>query len=59
MNYEKGDGERLTYGVSEAREKIGLSRNSFYKAVNDGQIPSLRIGKKILIPKKPFDALFG
>ena len=59
MNYEKGDGERLTYGVAEAREKIGLSRNSFYKAVNDGQIPSLRIGKKILIPKKPFDALFG
>jgi excisionase family DNA binding protein len=50
--------EKLTYDVKEAMEKIGLGRNAFYEAVKRGDIPSRRIGGKILIPKKAFDALF-
>jgi len=59
MSNEKSEAERLTYEVTEARDRIGLSRNAFYKAVSVGEIPSVRIGGKILIPKKPFDALFS
>lgn len=47
------------YSVSEARALVPLSRNAFYGAVKAGSIPSVRIGGKILIPKIPFDRLFG
>jgi len=50
--------EKFAYTPKEAMEKIGGSRNWFYEAVKRGEIPCVRIGKKILIPKKPFDAMF-
>ena len=51
--------ERLTYTTQEAMEKITVSRNWFYGAVKRGDIPSIKIGRKILIPKKAFDELFN
>lgn len=42
--------ERLTYGVKEAAELLGLSKNSAYQACLKGEIPHLKIGKRILIP---------
>ena len=59
MSNKKSEAEQLTYEVTEARDKIGLSRNAFYKAVSVGEIPSVRIGGKILIPKRPFDKMLG
>ena len=41
---------RLVLTVEEARNLLGLSRGSMYEAVRRGQIPSLRIGRRILIP---------
>ena len=49
---------KVTYTAREAMTRIGLSKNSFYEAVNRGEIPSVRIGRKILILKKPFDVMF-
>ena len=43
--------ERLTYDVGTAAKLLGLSRNSAYLACLNGQIPHLKIGKRILIPK--------
>ena len=43
--------ERLTYDVKTAAKLIGLSKNSAYQACLRGEIPHLRIGKRILIPK--------
>lgn len=43
--------ERLTYNVVEASKILGLSRNSTYLACLTGQIPHLKIGKRILIPR--------
>lgn len=43
--------ERLTYDVGTAAKLLGLSRNSAYQACLTGQIPHLKIGKRILIPK--------
>lgn len=45
------DIERLTYDVGTAARLLGLSRNSAYLACLNGQIPHLKIGKRILIPK--------
>jgi excisionase family DNA binding protein len=43
--------EPLTYSVREAAQLLGLSRNSVYQACLKGEIPSVRIGRRILIPK--------
>jgi excisionase family DNA binding protein len=45
------DNERLTYDVGTAARLLGLSRGSAYLACLTGQIPHLKIGKRILIPK--------
>ena len=45
------DNERLTYDVGTAAKLLGLSKNSAYQACLTGQIPHLKIGKRILIPK--------
>ena len=43
--------ERLVYTVSEARQTLGISRGLMYEAIRTGTIPSVRIGRRILIPK--------
>ena len=50
--------ERITYTPREAMDRIGAGRNWFYEAVKRGDIPSIKIGGKILIPKKKFDEIF-
>ncbi len=39
-----------TMTVDEARGFYGLGRNAAYDAVHEGQIPSKRIGGKIVVP---------
>ena len=43
--------EKLTYNVKEAAQLLGLSRGSAYLACLTGQIPCIKIGKRILIPR--------
>jgi excisionase family DNA binding protein len=43
--------ERLVYTVAEARQTLGISRGLMYEAIRTGTIPSVRIGRRILIPK--------
>ena len=49
--YMKNDTEKVTLTVDEAGRMLGLSRGSAYEAVRTGSIPSVRIGKRILIPR--------
>ena len=48
---------RLTYTVEEAAHLIGISRNSAYEAVRRGEIPTIRIGRRILIPRTRLEDL--
>jgi len=48
--------DRLVYDVNELISLLGISRSSAYEAVRSGQIPSLRIGRRIVIPKTALDA---
>jgi excisionase family DNA binding protein len=48
------DRERLVYTVPEAGRLLGLGRNAAYDAAKRGDIPSLRIGRRLLVPKIPF-----
>ena len=43
--------ERLVYTVAEAGKLLGLSRNLTYESIRMGQIPSIRVGRRILIPR--------
>ncbi len=43
--------ECKTYTVEEARMILGISRNTAYRAVDNGSLPSIRINNRILIPK--------
>lgn len=50
---------RLTLTVEEAAETLGVSRAFAYEAVRRGEIPSIRIGRRILIPKVGLERLLG
>lgn len=42
---------RETLTVPEAAKILGIGRNSAYEAIRRGDIPSVRIGKRLVIPK--------
>lgn len=39
-----------TLTVPEAANVLGIGRSAGYEAVRSGQIPSLRIGRRLLVP---------
>ena len=43
--------DRLVFTVEEAAQLLGISRSFAYEAVRRGDIPSIRIGRRILVPK--------
>jgi len=47
--------ERITLDVPEVARRLGISRAAAYYAVKRGQIPHLKIGKRILIPRAALD----
>ncbi|HEV3194235.1 MAG TPA: helix-turn-helix domain-containing protein [Polyangiaceae bacterium] len=49
--------EQLTFTVSQAAKLLGLSRNVAYEAVARGEIPSLRIGRRLLVPRAALERL--
>jgi excisionase family DNA binding protein len=48
---------KLILTVEEARKALGLSRGSMYQAIASKQISSIRIGKRILIPRNALTKL--
>ena len=44
--------ERMTLSVEEARSMLGISRGHAYRMIETGEIPSLRLGERILIPRR-------
>ena len=50
---------RLTLTVEEAAEVLGVSRDIAYRAIETGQIPSLRLGRRIVIPTAKLLDLLG
>jgi len=42
--------QRATITVEEAARILGISRGSAYEAVRRGDIPTIRIGKRLIVP---------
>ncbi|PWT86822.1 MAG: hypothetical protein C5B58_00785 [Acidobacteria bacterium] len=53
------DPRRLVYTIPEAARLLGLGRNAAYDAARRGDIPTLRIGRLLLVPKIPFHRMLG
>ena len=51
------DVDRATYTVRETAAKLGLGFNQTYQAIRRGEIPALRIGGRILIPRLALERL--
>jgi excisionase family DNA binding protein len=49
--------ERLTMSVEEASEALGISRSLAYELARRGQIPSLRLGRRIVVPVRALEDL--
>ena len=47
---------KLLLKVSEAGEMIGVGRSRMYEMIYTGDIPSIRIGKSIRIPKRALES---
>ena len=48
---------RLVLTVPEAGKKLGLSRNGAYAAAERGEIPTIRIGRLLKVPKAALDRI--
>ncbi|MGP4914691.1 helix-turn-helix domain-containing protein [Brachybacterium tyrofermentans] len=48
-----------TMKVEEAGQMLGIGRNQAYEAVRRGEIPSLKIGGRILVPRRRLMALIN
>ena len=46
---------RQTLTIDEAARVLGIGRNGAYEAARRGDIPTVRIGKRILVPRVALD----
>jgi excisionase family DNA binding protein len=59
MVKRKDNPERLTLTVPEAARKLGIGRNQAYLAAKAGDIPSIRIGERVLVLKAGLERLLS
>jgi len=48
-------GEKLVYNVAEVAKLLGLGKTSAWEAIWRGDIPHLKIGRRVLIPRKALE----
>jgi excisionase family DNA binding protein len=51
--------ERLVYSAAEVRVLLGLSRASIYEAIRRGEIPSIRVGRRVMVPRAALEAMLA
>lgn len=51
--------ERAVFCVAEAAEVLGISRALAYDLVRRGELPSIRLGRRILVPRIALDGLLA
>ncbi len=53
------DKKKLTLTVDETAKCLGIGRNSAYEAIARGEIPVIRVGKRLLVPKAALEILLA
>lgn len=49
--------ERLVWTVEEAARLLGISRAHAYELVARGELPHLRLGRRVVVPKHAIETL--
>ena len=52
-----GERERLTLTVEEAARLLGISRAFAYELIARDELPSLRFGRRVVVPRKALERL--
>ena len=50
---------RQTVTVEEAAKLLGIGRGSAYEAVRRGELPAIRLGKRLVVPRAALDRLLA
>ena len=62
MNEVQGtqaDEGRLVWTVEEAGRMLGISRAHAYELVARGELPHLRLGRRVVVPKQAIELLLA
>jgi excisionase family DNA binding protein len=51
--------ERLTISVVEAGQRLGVGKQAAYDAAHRGEIPIVRVGRRLLVPVAAFEAMLA
>lgn len=51
--------ERYTITVEEAAKLLGIGRNLAYDLARSGEIPALRLGKRIVVLRQPLEKMLA
>ena len=49
--------KRLTLSVEETAKLLGIGRNLCYDRVKTGEIPVVKIGRRLLVPRRALEKL--
>lgn len=49
------ENHRLTFSVPEVAEVVGVSRAHAYELVRTGRLPSIRLGRRLVVPRKALE----
>jgi excisionase family DNA binding protein len=55
----KPDNERPTMTIPEAARVLGIGVNGAYEAAKRGEIPTIQIGKRILVLREPLKKMLA
>jgi excisionase family DNA binding protein len=48
-----------TISVEDAGKILGYSRNSAYEAAKTGELPTIRLGRKLRVPRAALEKMLG
>jgi excisionase family DNA binding protein len=51
--------DKLTLSVEEAAKLLGIGRNLCYDKVKTGEIPVIKIGRRLLVPRSALEKLLA
>lgn len=51
------DRDRLAMSVEEASRALGISKSLGYELVASGQLPSVRLGRRIVVPRAALERM--
>ncbi len=58
MPEKSADPTPRAYTIEEVAALLGISRGLAYEGARAGTIPAVRVGRRLLVPRATFDAMF-